>query len=117
MAEFSIFSGDLLCPLHVDFVEEPPVMVPALGICGAVSEAKLGLFALCGEDRRRERNELASFRRFWAVAADRSSSLSPFGPRRRNRPSLSMRFSFVSRAFVTRYSPRRGANIAAGGLL
>ena len=34
----------------------------------------------------------ASFRRFWAVAAKRNSSLAPFGPRRRNRPSLRMRF-------------------------
>jgi hypothetical protein len=33
----------------------------------------------------------ASFRRFWAVAANRNSSLAPFGPRSRNRPSLSMR--------------------------
>jgi hypothetical protein len=32
----------------------------------------------------------ASFRRFWAVAAKRNSSLAPFGPRRRNRPSLRM---------------------------
>jgi hypothetical protein len=34
----------------------------------------------------------ASFRRFWAVAAKRNSSLAPLGPRRRNRPSLRMRF-------------------------
>jgi hypothetical protein len=34
----------------------------------------------------------ANFRRFWAVAANRNSSLAPFGPRRRNRPSLRMRF-------------------------
>jgi hypothetical protein len=34
----------------------------------------------------------ASFRRFWAVAAGRNSSLAPFGPRRRNRPSLRMGF-------------------------
>ena len=34
----------------------------------------------------------ASFLRFWAVAANRNSSLAPFGPRRRNRPSLRMRF-------------------------
>ena len=33
----------------------------------------------------------ANFRRFWAVAANRNSSLAPFGPLRRNRPSLSMR--------------------------
>ena len=34
----------------------------------------------------------ASFLRFWAVAAKRNSSLAPFGPQRRDRPSLSMRF-------------------------
>ena len=34
----------------------------------------------------------ASFLRFWALAAKRNSSLAPFGPRRRDRPSLSMRF-------------------------
>ena len=34
----------------------------------------------------------ANFRRFWAVAANRNSSLAPLGPRRRNRPSLRMRF-------------------------
>ena len=33
----------------------------------------------------------ASFRRFWAVAAKRNSSLAPLGPRRRNRSSLRMR--------------------------
>ena len=30
----------------------------------------------------------ASFRRFWAVAANRNSSFAPLGPRRRNRSSL-----------------------------
>ena len=39
----------------------------------------------------RSEMSFASFRRFWAVAANRNSSLAPFGPRRRNRPSLSMR--------------------------
>jgi hypothetical protein len=29
----------------------------------------------------------ASFRKFWAVAANRNSSLAPLGPRRRNRSS------------------------------
>jgi hypothetical protein len=48
--------------LYVDFVEEPAVLAPALGILGAVSEADSCLFALCGEDRRRERNELRQFR-------------------------------------------------------
>src|ERR1700722_4106687 len=34
----------------------------------------------------------ASFRRFWAVAASRNSSLAPLGPRQRNRSSRRMRF-------------------------
>ena len=34
----------------------------------------------------------ASFLRFWAVAANRDSSLAPLGPRRRKRSSLRMRF-------------------------
>src|SRR3984885_12260209 len=42
----------------MDFVEEPSVLAPALGICGDVSEADSWLFASCGEDGRRERNEL-----------------------------------------------------------
>jgi hypothetical protein len=52
---------DLECPLHVDFVEEPPVLAPALGICGDVSEADSWLSTSCGEDGRRERNELRQF--------------------------------------------------------
>jgi hypothetical protein len=49
------------CPLHVDFVEEPPVLLPALGICGDVCEADSWLSTSCGEDGRRERNELRQF--------------------------------------------------------
>jgi hypothetical protein len=49
-----------VCPLCVDFVEEPPVRAPALGICGAVSEADSWLFASRGEDGRRERNGVYS---------------------------------------------------------
>src|ERR1700722_7489696 len=45
-------------PESTDFVEEPSVPAPALGICGDVSEADSWLFASCGEDGRRERNEL-----------------------------------------------------------
>ena len=48
-------------PQGVDFVEEPPVLTPALGVCGDVSEAESWLFASCGEDGRRERNELRQF--------------------------------------------------------
>ena len=51
----------LLCPLHVDFVEEPPVVAAALWICSAVSAADSCLFALCGEDRRREGDKLRQF--------------------------------------------------------
>jgi hypothetical protein len=51
----------LLRPLHVDFVEEPPVLAPVLGICSDVSEADSWLVASCGEDGRRERNELRQF--------------------------------------------------------
>src|SRR5580704_2333299 len=47
-----------LCPVYVDFVEDPSVLAPALGICGDVSEADSWLFASCGEDGRRERNDL-----------------------------------------------------------
>jgi hypothetical protein len=48
-------------PLDVDIVEEPPVVGPALGICGAVGEADSWLFASCGEDRCRGRDELRQF--------------------------------------------------------
>jgi hypothetical protein len=40
-----------------------------------VREAKLGCCASCGEDRRRKGMRFASFLRFWAVAANRNSSL------------------------------------------
>jgi hypothetical protein len=33
------------CLLHVDCVEDPPVVARALGICGAISEADSWLFA------------------------------------------------------------------------
>jgi len=53
----AVSTGDLLCPLYVDFVEEPPVLAPALGICGGFREGDSCLFALCGEDRRRKGDE------------------------------------------------------------
>jgi hypothetical protein len=34
---------------------------PAVGVCGAVSEADSWIFASCGEDERRERNQLRQF--------------------------------------------------------
>jgi hypothetical protein len=45
----------------------------------------------------------ASFRRFWAVAANRNSSLAPLGPRRRNPSSLMMRFQ-VSKKHLDLFS-------------
>jgi len=39
---------------------------------------------------------LASFRRFWAVAARRNSSRAPFGPRSRSRSSLRMRLRWAN---------------------
>ena len=42
---------DLQLPLNVDFVEEPSVLAPALGICGDVSEADSWLFASWGHDK------------------------------------------------------------------
>ena len=38
---------------------------------------------------------LASFRRFWAVAARRNSSFAPHGPRNRRRPSPRMRLRWA----------------------
>jgi hypothetical protein len=38
-----------------------PVVALALGICGAVSEADSRLFASCGADWRRKRDELRQF--------------------------------------------------------
>jgi hypothetical protein len=49
------------CPVYVDFVEEPAVLAPALWTCGDISEADFWLCASCGEDRRRERDELRQF--------------------------------------------------------
>jgi hypothetical protein len=37
----------LVVPVPVDFVEEPPVLVPVLGICGDVSEEDFWLSTLC----------------------------------------------------------------------
>ena len=54
-AQCDVRRGDPECPVNVDFVEEPPVLVPALGICGDVSEADSWLSTSCGEDGRRPR--------------------------------------------------------------
>jgi hypothetical protein len=56
-----VHGRDPQCPVNVDFVEEPPVLVPALGICGDVSEEDFWLSTSCGEDGRGERNELRQF--------------------------------------------------------
>ena len=44
---------------NVNFVEKPSLEAAAMCVSGG--EAKLGLSALCGEDWRRERNELHQF--------------------------------------------------------
>src|SRR5262249_47785904 len=56
--------------------------VPKIGGKPTVSQVGVG----CGIGI-----SLASFRRFWAVAARRNSSWAPFGPRSRSRSSLRMR--------------------------
>jgi len=48
-------------PLYVDFVEKRPSLAFAGGRRSAASRAKLGLCALCGEDRRRKGDELCQF--------------------------------------------------------
>ena len=42
-------------------LKNPLLWQPALWICSAVSEADSCLFASCGEDRRREGDELRQF--------------------------------------------------------
>jgi hypothetical protein len=74
-------------PLPTYFVENPVFRRARYARAAAISEAKPGLSASRGEDWRREGMSFASFRRFWAVAANRNSSLAPLGPRRRNRSS------------------------------
>ena len=56
-----LLSRQLQRPLNVDFVEEPPVVAPALWICSAVSEADSCLLALCGEEGHREGDKLRQF--------------------------------------------------------
>ena len=51
-----------------------------LGRAKTVSEANPGHSSSCGEGRRREGMTFAGFRRFWAVAPNKNSSLAPFGP-------------------------------------
>jgi hypothetical protein len=59
--ECDVHHRDPRRPVHVDFVEEPPVVAPALWICSTVSGADSCFFALCGEDRRREGDKLRQF--------------------------------------------------------
>jgi transcriptional regulator with XRE-family HTH domain len=50
-----------LCPLHVDFVENRVFRRPRYASAAAVSEAKPGISASRGEDRRRKGDELRHF--------------------------------------------------------
>ena len=59
---------------------------------GGCQRSKAAPLASQGGGRLREGDELASFLRFWAVAANRNSSLAPLGPRRRYRSRLRIRF-------------------------
>jgi len=71
----------------------------------AVSDAKLGSAPHAAKIGAGKGMSFVSFRKFWAVAANRNSSLAPLGPRRRNRSSLRMRFRSsmsVSAPFVWR---------------
>jgi hypothetical protein len=74
-----------------DCVEESPRPASADSGCDGDQGGRFEPFASCGEDRRRKGDELRQFPRFWAVAANRNSSLAPLGPRRRNRSSPRMR--------------------------
>ena len=56
-----VATPDSVVRFPYDFVEEPPVVAAALWICSAVSAADSCLFALCGEDRRREGDKLRQF--------------------------------------------------------
>jgi hypothetical protein len=69
------------CPLHVDFVEEPPVLVPALGFVAMSARQVPGFPPHVAKMGAGSGMSFASFRRFWAVAARRNSSLAPFGRR------------------------------------
>jgi hypothetical protein len=84
--------GRSVCPLHVDFVEEPLFWRQHLGFVAMSARQIPGSPPHVAKMGAGSGMSFASFRRFWAVAANRNSSLAPFGPRRRNRPSLRMRF-------------------------
>jgi hypothetical protein len=54
----------LTSPRHISTLPillKTPCCDASTGIWGAVTEAKLGLSALCGEDRRRKRDDLRHF--------------------------------------------------------
>jgi hypothetical protein len=57
-----------------------------------VGEANLGRSPYVAKIGAGSGKSFASFRRFWAAAANRNSSLAPLGPRRRKRPSLRVGF-------------------------
>jgi hypothetical protein len=60
-ASFSTISARSGRLESTDFVEEPSGLAPALGICVDASKADSWLSTSCGEDGRRERNELRQF--------------------------------------------------------
>ena len=79
------------CPLGVDSVEEVRELI---GLNGAVTVTLRQIASLILSQagfRSGIGINLASLRRFWAVAARRNSSRAPFGPRSRSRSSLRMR--------------------------
>ena len=80
-------------PLNVDFVEEPCLKASAMFVSERRLPAKQNGTSSPHRAKAGSRKGMsfASFRRFWAVAANRNSSFAPLGPRRRNRPSLRMR--------------------------
>ena len=77
----------------VDYVEKPVVVGAGVERWGLVSarQSRAAPPHVAKIDVGRGMS-FASFRRFWAVAANRNSSLAPLGPRRRSLPSPRMRF-------------------------
>jgi len=77
----------------VEKVEFEVIVVPAA--CGrqGSDDGRLSQVASLGAGTG---INLASFRRFWAVAARWNSSRAPFGPRNRNRSSFRMRLRWAN---------------------
>src|SRR3984885_14078552 len=75
-----------------DFVEEPLLWRPHFGFVAPSARQIPGSSPYVAKMGVGSGMSFASFRRFWAVAASRNSSLAPLGPRKRNRSSRRMRF-------------------------